>query len=58
MKPSTLNQLSWQDVQEIWIEATRALKTLDTDPANHPKWTSSSEGIFTEVLKRLKAKKK
>ena len=59
MKAEVLNQLTWEDLQEITKTANATLRELDTCPDNQfPKWSDSSENAFKEVLRRLKEQAK
>lgn len=52
MKPSIINQLSWQDIKEIAVEAYR----LATVPESKRAYTQ--EEYYTEILNRLKRRAK
>ena len=47
------NELTWQELQIIYILVTRVQKELDCDPALWPEWAFGTEGIYTEVLRRF-----
>ena len=51
MKPSILNQMTWQDIREICIEAY-LLHTIPEDLALF----ETPEEYYTEILRRLKSK--
>lgn len=52
MKPTTVDQLSWQDIREIAVEAYR----LATVPETKKAYTQ--EEYYTEILNRLKRRAK
>lgn len=52
MKPSTLDQLTWEDIREIAVEAYR----LATVPETKKAYTQ--EEYYTEILNRLKRRAK
>ncbi len=52
MKREIIEQLSWEDIQEINITATCTLRELDTCK-EFPNWSSSTAGAFSEVKRRL-----
>ena len=53
MKPSILNQLSWQDIREIVTEA----HLMSTIPETEVEYYTP-EAYYTELLNRLKQKQK
>lgn len=58
MKAEILNQLTWQDVAEIYRMGWRTLRELDTCPdSKYPEWSNSWEDAYKEVLRRLKEDK-
>ncbi len=52
MKREIIEQLSWEDIQEINITATCTLRELDSCK-KFPGWSSSSRDAFNEVKRRL-----
>ena len=54
MKQSVLTLLTWDEAQEIHIEVSRTLSELDNLEDEFPKWSSSTEDAYKEVLRRLR----
>ena len=54
MKQSVLTLLTWDEAQEIYIEVSRTLSELDNVEDEFPKWSSSTEDAYKEVLRRLR----
>ena len=55
MKKSVLTLLTWDEAQEIYIAVSGTLSELDNHPdGEFPKWSSSTEDCFKEVLRRLR----
>ena len=55
MKHSILTLLTWDEAQEIYIAVSGTLSELDNHPdGEFPKWSSSTEDAYKEVLRRLR----
>lgn len=50
----TDNDLTWQDIQDIYIMVTNLTNKLDCDPSLWPEWAFSTEGRFTYILNKFK----
>jgi len=54
MKQCVLTLLTWDEVQEIYIDSSRVLSELDRGDGTFPEWSSSTKDCFREVLRRLR----
>jgi len=50
----SINDLTWQDVQNIYIMVNNLTNKLDCDPSLWPEWAFSTEGRFTYILNQFK----
>jgi len=54
MTKEILEQMTWEDVQEIWYTTEQTLQSVPLEPSEWPEWAYNTSTRFTEALNRIR----